>query len=189
LKGTLIDHCGLRLISFDESRAFFAIFGNDAALDRLCQPRRGNRGQKRDDVGLTVAAGFFQHAAHMGTDGVRRNAAISGDVFDRFAGGKAAGDARLGGRKIEQRLYQFDRGCLRQSDRSQDKRGGAGDKNVASRQANGNDMRVIASAPVSRTGKERTAPPAKSIAAIASRNKLSAVLSFSETRSNARHWT
>jgi hypothetical protein len=26
LKGTLLDHCGLRLISFDEARKFFAVF-------------------------------------------------------------------------------------------------------------------------------------------------------------------
>jgi len=82
---TIIELCVRRLISFDEARKIFVVFWNDAALDRMRQPRRGNRGQKRDDVGLPVAAGFFQHAANMRADGVRGRAAIRGNVVHGFA--------------------------------------------------------------------------------------------------------
>ena len=80
---------------------FISIVRKDAGLDRARQPRRGNRGEKRDDVGLPVAAGLFQNAAHMRADCVRGNAAIGGNVVHGFAGGETAGDARLGGRQIK----------------------------------------------------------------------------------------
>jgi hypothetical protein len=101
--------------------------------------------------------------------------------FDGFADGETAGDARLGGRQVKQGLHQFDRGCLRQGHGGQEERGSRADKRMGMTCAT-----IIASAPVSRTGKERTAePPATSIAVIASRNKLSAPPSFSDTRSCA----
>jgi hypothetical protein len=93
----LIDRRGRRLIKVDEARKIFAIIWNDATSGRVRQPRRGNRGQKRDDVSLPVAAGFFQHAAHMREDRIARDAAIRSDVFHGFAGGESAGDARLAG--------------------------------------------------------------------------------------------
>ena len=120
--------------------SFFAIL-KGPALGLARQPRRGNRGEKSDDFDLAIAAGLFQHAAHMGTDGVRRNAAIGGNVVHGFSGGETASNARLGGREIEQGLYEFDGRRLWQGDGSQDKRGGAADKDVARRQADGNDMR------------------------------------------------
>jgi hypothetical protein len=70
----------------------------------VCQPRRGNPCEKRDDIGLTVAAGLFQNTADVRSDCVRRSAASGGDALHGFTGGEAPGDAGLGRREIEQRL-------------------------------------------------------------------------------------
>jgi hypothetical protein len=58
------------------------------------QPRRGNRGKKRDDVGLAFAAGFLQHTADVRANCILRDPRIGGDGLDGFSGGETAGDAR-----------------------------------------------------------------------------------------------
>jgi hypothetical protein len=75
----------------------------------MCEPCRGNRCEKRDDVDLPIAAGFFQNAANVRADGVLRHAPGRGDGLDRFSGGEITGDARLGRCEIEQRLHQLNR--------------------------------------------------------------------------------
>ena len=107
---------------------FFQLIEKFSASGRARQPHRRNRREKRDDVGLAVAASFFQDAADVRADCVRRSAAVNGDVFHGFAGGKKAGDARLGRGQIEQGLNEFDGRRLRHCDGRQDKRGGAAEK-------------------------------------------------------------
>jgi len=75
----------VRLISFNEVELFLRNVPKSHRLRRVRQPRRGNRGEKRHDVDLSVAAGLFQNATHMRPDCVRGSAAIPGDGVHSFS--------------------------------------------------------------------------------------------------------